>query len=153
MQHPTFERTNLIVTRVRSTEEFQKTSIKASLIGTWRHLNSKNRAQRQPPSLMMGIGMLALHFLDQHGLAHAAIAIEQHTRHARAARKLIAPLEFLERDPPASEFNPPRCLDKPNPSRRVVKRFFLNARREVGQVQGHREVVHVSPAEGTASWL
>jgi hypothetical protein len=97
MQHPTFERTNLIVTRVRSTEEFQKTSIKASLIGTWRHLNSKNRAQRQPPSLMMGIGMLALHFLDQHGLAHAAIAIEQHTRHARAARKLIAPLEFLER--------------------------------------------------------
>jgi hypothetical protein len=80
---------------------------------------------------MKGIGVLALHFLNQHRLAHTAVAIEEHARHARAGRILKAPLEFFKRKPPAGIFHPALRLSKADPSRCIMKGFLLHSSGEM----------------------
>jgi hypothetical protein len=81
----------------------------------------------------------------------SSLPLEQHAGHARATRKLIAPLQLFERESPARKFDPSRRLHESYSSRRIVKCFLLDAGCKVRQIQGHRRLVQVSPGEGTAS--
>jgi hypothetical protein len=71
-------------------------------------------------TLVIGIRVLTFHLFENHRLTHAAVAVEEHARHAGAGRIVEPPFEFLHSDASAWEGNPACRLNRCNAGFRVI---------------------------------
>ena len=78
--------------------------------------------------------MHALEFLDDHGLSHSALSIEEKTRHPGAGRVLEF-LQAIERPSGPGVANPIGSPNLPDPIAGAIKGAFSDADRQMGEVQ------------------
>ena len=75
--------------------------------------------------------MLALHFFQNHGLTHAAVAIQQHARHPGAGGVVIPPLQLLDRHLRPGEPHPTRRLHEVDTRLGILECLLFGRAREV----------------------
>src|SRR5277367_5968690 len=102
------------------------------------YIHNDDRGFCDPGPMIIARWMQAFEFLDCHGLAHAAIAVEQQTGHSTAGRIVKTPFELIENSLHALVRDPASFLDMANSCHTRFECLLTYVVGEVREIQCHR---------------